>query len=111
MDRVADAFNMANTLSTVSFCFAILASIAAFPPDIGLPKASSISLRPTAREEGHTGQSTFSIIFTDLSLKSRRPSCSSMSIVRVMLFSLRDTIVLLSAYFKMTSLYKGHDIL
>ena len=44
MDVVADAFNMANTLSTVSFCFAILASIADFPPDIGLPKASSISL-------------------------------------------------------------------
>jgi hypothetical protein len=49
------------------------------------------------RAEKRTGQSTLSIIFTDLPFEGRGPSGSSMSVIRIMLVAFRYTVVLSSA--------------
>ena len=78
---------MSNSLSTVSFCLAILASIADFPPDIGLPNASMISNLLDSYEK-RTGQSTLGVIFPSFPFEIRRPSGSAVGVIRIMLIAL-----------------------
>jgi hypothetical protein len=84
-----------NSLSTVSRCLAILASIAVFPPDMGLPKASTCQARSrTVGRTGLTRQSTLGVVLARFPLKRGRPRFPPMNVVRVVLVALGDTIVL-----------------